>query len=673
MKSWLLLASLAVLPFYGEEQTCPTNHYLTGNMCVACNAAMKWCISCTGMGACTNCAPGAYLSGGYCKPCDHTCERCTGPGACTACSSSHCRASDGTCKEPGEIYTGCSKCAHDTGKCIICADGYVHSGLGSTPCTKCPDNCLSCKSSSECIKPSSGYYIDSSTRMPVACKSDNCDVCTSAEVCTICKPGYKLSTSATCTACTDSNCSVCDTDKCTACKPGYALNSNGSCQACESGCAICADNERQLPDKCLPNECQHGYYYYPYIDSCVECPQDCVNCYFEESHQVPVCTRCKDSTSINVGPNIYGIWCSSPSTVDCTNRGFLENGLCIHCYAQIVGCIACDDRFHCTECLDGFYLYNNVCVYCDDNCLTCETSATNCTDCDDGFVLQNNKCVKVGSVLSNCIQAKSTTNPTDGCSICKGGFYIHNNECKKCVDNCQICTGSSMSDCKVGFNGYRYNNTTNMLEKCNGNNCEMCVSSVDSCSVCKEGFYLSSDGRNCIKGEVPNCKIYLSSGSSCSECLANYGVSSDGRQCSPCLEGCKGECTESACESGECIQGYYFNNEEKCIQCPYGCASCVMNSENQLICDRCSSGEVFAISSIIGLSCNKINPKFSRRVSTIITVISFLGIIVVAFMVITPFLVHLAKKRGMMHSRIGIKHHGSESHNEMLLEEQELL
>lgn len=312
-------------------------------------------------------------------------------------------------------------------------------------------------------------------------------------------------------------------------------------------------------------------------------------------------------------------------------------------------------------------------MHCDDNCLTCEKDATNCTDCDDGFVLQSGKCVKVDTVLSNCIQAKDTTDPTQGCLACRGGFYESSGKCNKCVDNCKICTGSSITDCQLGFNGYRYDSNKGVLEKCNGTDCEMCVSSINNCSVCKEGFYPSSDGKNCVKGKIANCKIYSSTGSSCSECLASYGVSPDGQQCSPCLEGCKGECTESVCESGECMQGYYFNSDETCVQCPYWCASCYMTSDKTVACGRCSSGEAFAISSIMGLSCDKTSPKFSKGVNNIIVIISLLGIIILAFIITTPFLIKLARKRGMMHYRVNTKHHGSESHDEMLLEEHELL
>lgn len=679
MNIWLLVIILTIVPSRSDGKTCPENYYLTGSMCVECSAAMKWCLACTGMGACTECAPGAYLAEGYCKPCDPACERCTGPGACTACSTTHCRASDGTCKDPGSVYTGCSMCAHDTGKCIACAEGYVHSGSGATPCTKCAENCLSCKSPTECTKPSSGYYVNPSTKQPVACSSANCDVCTDAGACTACKSGYRLSTSSssstaseTCVSCS-SNCSVCTADKCVSCVSGYALGSDGTCQACVSGCTICADSENQLPGKCLPNGCAQGHYYHSYTKRCHKCSSNCDACYLDEMYNIPICTRCSESSQSMVGPNIYGLWCSSISTRDCTNKGILLNDVCFPCYGQITGCIVCSNRFYCTECLDGYYLHDNLCVYCDSNCLTCETTATNCTDCDDGFVLQSGKCVKVDLVISNCLQAKNTADPAEGCSACRGGFHLSNGACEKCVDNCQICNGPLLSDCKLGFNGYRYDSSKQTLEKCTVDNCEMCVSSANSCSACKEGFYSSSGGQTCSKGQVANCKVYSSDGSTCSECLANYGVSTDGRRCSPCLAGCKGECTEHTCESGECLQGYYFDSDETCVPCPNGCAACSKDSSGIIICDRCSSGEVFAISSVRSLSCNRSSPNFAQRRAGIISAVAILGIIIIGLMVALPFLVRLAKERGMRLGRMHRTAHGSESHNEFLLEEPELL
>ncbi|KAE8303656.1 High cysteine membrane protein Group 5 [Giardia duodenalis] len=678
MHALVVLVALATAPSRGGKMSCPKNHYLTGSMCVECAAAIKWCLECTGAGACTRCASGAYLEGGYCKPCDPTCERCTGPGKCTACSEAHCRAQDGTCKEPKDLYTGCSKCVHDTGKCMTCAEGYFHSGAGSTPCTKCADNCLSCKSATECTRAASGYYVNPSTKSPAACTGTNCDTCADDGACTVCKPGYRLSTpsttsqSATCVSCTG-NCSTCDSSKCTFCMPGYALTSDSTCQACQQGCAICADDERQFPGKCLSTGCAQGYYYHSYAKVCAKCPTNCADCYYDEAHSIPVCTRCTDSSQLTVGPKIYGIWCSDLPTKSCKSNEFLENGFCVPCYGAIMNCIGCSDRFRCTECLPGYYLYDNLCVRCDDNCLACENTATNCTNCDDGFVLQNGTCVKVGLVIENCLHADNTTDPTKGCSTCRGGFYVADGACKKCVDNCQLCKGPEISNCILGFNGYRYDSYKNTLEKCEDPNCELCAETAKYCGTCKLGFYISPDDQKCAKGQVENCKVYTYDGSACSECLAGYGISVDGDRCSPCLEGCKGECTDTTCESGVCVQGYYFAEGDTCLTCPSECASYMANSKKLVSCDRCTSGQVFAISSVMGLYCGKLDSNFSSRGAGLISTIVILGLIIVGFIVATPFLVKLAKKRGVRVSKLRSINSGSESHNEFLLEEPDLL
>ncbi|EFO63634.1 High cysteine membrane protein Group 5 [Giardia lamblia P15] len=674
MHALVLLIALTAVPLRGGKINCPKNYYLTGSMCVECATAIKWCVTCTEAGACTKCAPGAYLEKGYCKPCDPTCERCTGPGKCTACSEAHCRAQDGTCKEPKDLYSGCSKCVHDTGKCMTCAEGYFRSGVGSTPCTKCADNCLSCKSSTECTKAASGYYVDSSTKSPTACTDTNCDTCANGGTCTVCKPGYGLSTSSAtkCEACPD-NCSTCASGKCTFCKPGYALNSGGTCQACGSNCAICANSDYQLPGKCLSTGCAKDYYYNLYAKVCAKCPTNCASCYYDEAHSIPVCTWCTDSSKLTVGSNIYGVWCSDPSTKDCKNKGFLENDICVPCYGSIANCIGCSDRFHCTECLPGHYLHDNLCVRCDENCLACEITATTCTDCEDGFVLQNSTCLKASSVIDNCLHAKNTTDPMEGCSTCRGGFYVTGGACGKCVDNCRQCKGPAISDCILGFNGYRYDYSSKTLQKCEDANCELCAETTKHCDTCKLGFYLSPETQKCTAGQIDNCKVYLYDGSSCSECLAGYGVSVDGDKCPPCLEGCKGECTDSNCVSGECVQGYHLTSEETCVKCPSGCASCIANSKKVVSCDRCTSGQVIAISSITGLYCDKLTSNLSSRTAGVISTIVILGLIIVGFIVATPFLIKLAKKRGVRVSRLRSINSGSESHNEFLLEEPDLL
>ena len=79
---------------------------------------------------------------------------------------------------------------------------------------------------------------------------------------------------------------------------------------------------------------------------------------------------------------------------------------CVICFkCEITYCNECKGNV-CSKCLDGFYLNNNQCLFCDDNCETCSGSE-------------------------------------DNCDSCYNGYYRSNGECKTCDPNCYSCSGSA--------------------------------------------------------------------------------------------------------------------------------------------------------------------------------------------------------------------------------------
>lgn len=667
------------LLFLAAGIRCPKNHYQAGSICVECGHAMKWCIACTGMGACTECAAGSYLSSGFCKPCDPICERCSGPGSCTSCIKSYCRTPNGTCEQPGKAHTNCNHCAHNTNNCESCDEGYFYSGSSLEPCKKCAQGCKTCKSANECTVASSGYYIDPSTRAPVMCKVDKCSVCTdNGTKCTECIPkyGFSSSTSNTCESCSNPDCSICKMrDTCTACTNGYALSNDNVCRVCANNCLSCANSTVNLPGGCLEDGCNAGYAYSHYAKRCYSCPTSCASCYTDKERGLQVCVQCLAGITPITDVSIYGIWCGTLPNKSCAVGTYLDNGQCAPCYGQIYGCGECTTRYTCTECLPGHFLSDNLCVACDDNCVTCSGSATNCTSCDEKLVVKDGKCVLAEEVIPNCEEPADDTGGSTNCKLCKAGFYLDGNaNCKECVANCQNCNGPDLIHCSLGFNGYRFDPITNTLQKCNVPNCDLCPDFASSCSTCNLGFYPDLTGSACIKGKISNCKVYASGGATCQHCLPGYGATNDQAQCLPCPVGCKGECSATTCESGICFQGYYYDNEI-CKPCPSNCAACVMNSYGVVLCTRCTSGTIFSITSVPGLFCGRLNQQ-GLISPGIVSVIVILVLIIIGLAVATPFLIKRAKRRSIK-SEWMIKSsksaQGSEEHNEFLMEKQGLI
>lgn len=672
MHLWWLLFFLVAAVRSADPSQCPVNHYLTGNICVACGDAMKWCVSCTGMGQCTACAGGAYLDNGYCKPCDSGCERCTVAGSCTACSKAHCRMSGGTCKDPGSAYTGCSQCAHDTSRCTGCADGYFYKGPSDTPCVACPINCKACKSATECSEPNPGYYLNSN-KQPTQCSDGNCAICPTG-TCTECKPGYTLSgsTSGTCIQCGTTNCKICSiADKCTFCNDGYALNTAEGCRPCTRNCERCANSTVSSPGLCLEDGCRAGYNYSTIYRACLPCPENCAECYHDAYRRVSVCTRCNQDSVPATGPNIYGLWCGTPPTKQCSKSSFLENGLCLSCSIQVALCYKCTERYTCTECFSGAFLVDNLCVACSSNCTECAGAHDKCIDCDENYILVNGTCLPTELVIPNCKKPQERNGNTLICKECHLGYYLTpEKDCVKCVENCAECVGTREEDCFIGYNGYRFNEISKKMEKCQVNDCELCPDEANVCTTCKPEYYYDESASKCLEGSVPFCRVYGSSATECSECIPGFGLGKTSSVCAACLPGCMGECTPTTCDSGLCLQGFYYR-DESCMPCPLECSACHAKPDGQLLCTRCSSGTILALTPVVGLTCGRIDTGHSKVLDTgLISGIVVLVLVLVGVAIVIPFALKWARQRGARAGRLNMSRHGSEDHDTLLMEKQ---
>ncbi|EFO62908.1 High cysteine membrane protein Group 5 [Giardia lamblia P15] len=613
---------------------------------------MLWCLSCRGPGACTECKAGYYLDYGYCKPCDHTCKTCSNPNSCLECSTNHCRNANGVCEEPGEVYDGCKKCAHDTNKCIQCHAGYFFN-VKTFTCTKCKDNCYSCKNETECEEPSSGYYLDKNTGEITRCEDTNCKVCsTSKDKCDKCVNGYGLdkssNTNGSCAKCTIQNCGRCEPkDTCTGCKEGYVL-SGTVCLPCSTNCSFCMRNNIPAPYRCSSDACMPGSMFNPYSQQCLPCPDGCLSCYYDLRHEEVVCEKCKVTTKASTGPKIYGVLCATSELEPCAEDEFQENGVCIRCELSIIGCDTCSERYNCTKCQDGFYLSDNICAACDSICNTCDGPGSNCKTCRSDMALKDGVCVPVGDVIPNCAFVDDEVNPA--CIKCVAGYYVSNKACASCAEKCESCSGPNVSQCTRAAEGYFYDTTKKQLEKCLIENCSRCVFKREECSACNDGYYLSTDSRTCTQGSVPNCMEYTKGQDKCNKCIKGYGFSEGADPtCIPCQKECIRGChSADVCAFGACADGFYFSyDNRKCLECPSGCSMCKQFWSNGPVgCTRCASGETVGLSTAYGLHCggllNKSGLKPGVTAAIVILVLLLIGVCVAM-----PFIVKVLVRKGM--------------------------
>lgn len=123
-------------------------------------------------------------------------------GACTGC--------DTPCNTCSTTSTTCTSCLgillldKNTNKCVSnCSDGYYPL---NGECNNCNINCTTCTSISVCLKCKTNFYLYSGTCL---------DICPST---------HPVTTTGSCTACSDANCIICDyLDQCTQCNFPFLL------------------------------------------------------------------------------------------------------------------------------------------------------------------------------------------------------------------------------------------------------------------------------------------------------------------------------------------------------------------------------------------------------------------------------------------------------------------
>ncbi|KAL7721220.1 Protein serine/threonine kinase [Entamoeba marina] len=455
--------------------------------------------------------------------------------------------------------------------CEICYEGY-ESRL--THCRECPSNCLRCYNG-ECINCEMNYQLN---------ETNQCESITGIDVETFynnkimkCSDGY-YSNINECIKCFDSNCITCDSLQCLICNTSFIITNDGTCSSIQK--------EEEIISNYGVIDCNDGYY--SNNSQCIDCSLTFDNC---EICDINGCLSCSNGVIINNGScslntnclnvddsiclncNDKGSWFNGNKCIECgDNCKNCINGYCIECNDGYIlqsdnncigvneypdNCITISYYGTCQRCSVGYYLNNNLCYECSNECTTCH-NLTYCFECNDGYMLNStNECVDISTISSNCQQP--IPGSSGGCAICNDGYYRNQTTCLSCISNCTECNnGESCLICESSYfllndasECISYDDLTNCetptqsgCTKCVNNNyylnnqyCILCSNTTENCNTCNnngECLTCQNDyiliNYECINYQlIDNCKE--SSDSKCSSCSFWHTVNSDQTGC----------------------------------------------------------------------------------------------------------------------------------------------
>lgn len=607
---------------------------------------------------CSLCYDGFFIDENYaCLNCDKICYSCYKAGECLSCkehaqlnSGFGCECTEGYGLESSSgdcsmcIDENCIICSNDYQVCNECEDGYFLSDNQCLPCDKTCSTCTDSISCTECLlglvfgtslcQCENRYGFVGNTAICDYCSDTSCSSCFSDNtICTNCDASFYLENN-TCFNC-DYKCSSCNESlTCESCKENaslvegkcvcpdfYGFNSNGDCVSCaDHDCELCQESSEYC------TQCSFGYF--ESFGSCSMCSLDCYDC-----DNSTACTICKTNA---IGPDTNGQclcengYGKNSTTGDCN---FCIENHCDHCQ---------DNNSQCSQCQDGYYLSNNLCLPCDPSCSTCFNDIS-CISCKDNFTFYNDlcRCNQGYGLDSNydcqlcngaCYECYSNNNI---CETCYDGFYIDTESCNICNETCLLCLNNeSCISCKENshiFENYcecDSNYGRDLDTNCSPceENCEYCALNNTVCNLCYDGFYLelgkcmkcqnscadcetssslctkclehaflTNDsvcecekgyGLDTLEGVCKECdkKCEFCTGNyiECEICHIGFGLVPEDMTCQACMTGCK-ECFENSSQCTQCSENYYFDQNNLCQTCNNTCKEC----SSQSTCESC--------------------------------------------------------------------------------------
>ncbi|CAD8171348.1 unnamed protein product [Paramecium pentaurelia] len=404
--------------------TCLKGYYFENDNCLKCD---KYCSKCDGSG-CQKCQKGYLLKN------SHTCQEC--PYGCLDCDFGF----DGIsiecyeCEQDGlgEYYlpsiflatcetceNGCSKCEYMTYDDTIYPK-YLTRDIEvpfEEDVNKYIKRCRQCRGSKS--------FINSSGVSCQNCNIDNCKQCyqdlgggtTTLDpdfipkegdfdiLCYMCSPGYQLSADKkSCTTQTDPDCAI--------------LNADGTCQLCANGLMFDATT---TPGTCTTTICSQR------ILNCIDCfayeEPDADVTYDENGN--PIRSQKKQLQCIKCTPGYYPDFFS---------------GKCLRCNSNCKQCWQNTDSYNLTSINSVYQIYSQT---SKSFFLNEDLNDPQCTQCYNGYDLYDNECQGCGDgclldQVSMCVFEFDTAY----CSQCPAGqrsLINDNSDCADCPLYCEAC------------------------------------------------------------------------------------------------------------------------------------------------------------------------------------------------------------------------------------------
>lgn len=483
---------------------------------------------------------------------DNNCKTCQLNDAAYKCLSCIEGQIDGnSCTSTTCTTKNCATCTPDGVTCFTCKEDFILTSTKQCQsqipltCKDVVENCKTCEQengadTSICSECNEGFFLDiktsvlsddTATKVCTKC-SDNCKTCKSVAECQICKDNFGVTSNGKCEQCSNIQHVNQETHKCVDnCKTGNDLN---KCKTCDekdkSICGSCNEGSSLVEGKCIPTEspkqcptgciceddksvckrCQPGFKEKKENNILVSCDPDftacnpevktkgCMYCLNKEPfNECALCNMNDDNMILE--PNEDGICIC--------NKGYeLENGRCVpekaDCTTSIPGCTKCfkDNTKSCAVCneVNGYNSFPIESLVDGNNICSCKVYGFEPNEKGVCATPNESKC---NPAIPGCL--KCTT--PDKCDICDTTKYYQssniNGKCQ-CIEGYEInsqgvCNKPANSECNANIIG---------CLKCgiDKNKCIYCdtesnfVLDEQSKCVCDDGFELNKDGQ-CIE------------------------------------------------------------------------------------------------------------------------------------------------------------------------------
>jgi len=549
------------------ETSCGANKKCVDGSCEPCTTGSK--CNCDGEkvlgsdGTCVcpanvSCSEGQYVSGDCsCKSCskdDTANNKCNCPGKTYPDGSGGCY-----CQEKKSCGEGYSFDSTNTCECVPCTDNNNcdnpcpagsfpnGNGCGTYVCVT-DDNCAAgnfcqnggtesaecvpCGKNEQCRCPDGQLSDGTGKCVPVACKADL--VCSDSVTEQCCDAGMQCVNPDT----VESYCAACEVDTQCTCPDGYVVNREGKCvkPACQTN-----------------NDCAAG----KYCENAGKSDAECVPC--QAGEPCPTC------------PTGYVSDGNGGCKLGCT---FDSASACVSGTSNCKTCSTSGGCYTCTECKDGYYADNGVCVSCTqkfgDNCKKCNPSK--CITCSEGYTPD--------AYTGTCVpKACPDGYATDvSCDTTQGYAYTTN-----------------------GISG------TKQCGKCSPTACPTNTATSISCSAGKK----AQDTSSYSGGSV--CKQCVSCAAGATDCGCSSGQVADGNGGCKTLDPCENVSCDGGkvCSAGSCVcpdGTAWYNNKCRKVGCPSAYSDHYDMLKKGSDCKLSPNGELLQIGPDVYTLCAKCTP-----------------------------------------------------------------